>query len=410
MPKKIVKSSSLWLSINTIKDLRNKFIEFEENFLYKNAAKSSNKHLTKRKKSLHKTIRLPFERDRHRIIFSEAFRAYRGKTQVFSLSNHYISDRMVHVNYVAQISRMIAKALDLNIDLTEAIAYAHDLGHPPFGHDGEKILSDICEKYGIGQFHHNIHGVRVVDEIEKNGKGLNLTFAVRDGIASHDGEVHNTKLIPQWDKSEEDLQKYMQEKTEGKPAVTFPATLEGCVVRICDTVAYLGTDIEDAIKLGIISRRELPKHVVKRLGNNNGKIIENIVMDIIKTSFRQDYISFSKEISDLILEQKKWNYENIYLRWLEKNDEKSKLLRKEKEKLKTAIWLLFESLLNDFEKGNEFSPIFKFFKSMSHTYKNKYEKTPPIIVRDFIASLTDSEAKDLINQLLVPKNIFESHF
>ncbi len=387
--------------------LREKSVLFEYSNLYEKASFSDDKRLIRRKKRMSDDMRTPFERDRHRIIFSDAFRAYRGKTQVFSLSNYLLSDRMVHVNYVAQVSRMIAKALDLNVDLTEAIAYGHDLGHPPFGHDGEYILSEICQHYGIGHFHHNVHGVRVVDEIERNGEGLNLTFAVRDGIASHDGEVHNMKLEPEWEKTDEDLENYLSSKVNGEAVQTFPATLEGCVVRIADTVAYIGSDIEDAIKLGIIKRKELPRNLVEILGNTNGKIIETIVKDIVRTSYHQPFVSFSKEISDAVLELKKWNYENIYLRWQTRNDEISMRLRKEKEKIRTGLWRIFEEMLFDLETGRKESPVYKFFMKMSRDYREKYGDKKAVVVRDFIASLTDAEAQRLIAESSVPRSIFD---
>ncbi|HPH94089.1 MAG TPA: HD domain-containing protein, partial [Candidatus Cloacimonas sp.] len=153
-----------------------------------------------------------------------------------------------HIAYVSQIARTIGKYLKLNTELIEAIALGHDLGHCPFGHDGENTLSLCCMKYGIGEFHHNIESLHIVDHISRKGKGLNLTFQVRDGIISHDGEVHNTRLIPQTNKTEEDIQNYISAKKAGQDIQFMPATLEGCVVRITDTIAYIGQDIEDAIR------------------------------------------------------------------------------------------------------------------------------------------------------------------
>ena len=199
-------------------------------------------------------MRSQFAVDRDRVLYSGAYRRYHGKTQVFSFTNlidEEMTNRNLHIAYVSQISRTIGKYLGLNTELIEAIALGHDLGHCPFGHDGEKALSECCNVSGIGSFHHNIESLHIVDYISRKGRGLNLTFQVRDGIISHDGEVHNTELKPQTDKTEADIDAYILSKKSGKNAQWMPATLEGCVVRITDTIAYIGQDIEDAIRYNI---------------------------------------------------------------------------------------------------------------------------------------------------------------
>ncbi|MBN2830402.1 MAG: HD domain-containing protein, partial [Candidatus Cloacimonetes bacterium] len=201
-------------------------------------------------------FRTPFAVDRDRILYSGAYRRYHGKTQVFSFTNlidEEMTNRNLHTTYVSQISRTIGRVLGLNLDLIEAIALGHDLGHCPFGHDGERALSKICHANNIGRFHHNVESLHIVDNISRKGKGLNLTFQVRDGIISHDGEVHNTILKPQRDKTESDIDRYIAEKNDNQPAHwMMPATMEGCVVRIADTIAYIGQDIEDAIRCNIL--------------------------------------------------------------------------------------------------------------------------------------------------------------
>ena len=160
-------------------------------------------------------IRTNFALDRDRILYSGAYRRYHGKTQVFSFTNlidEEMTNRNLHTTYVSQISRTIGKALRLNLELIEAIALGHDLGHCPFGHDGERALSRVCREHGIGSFHHNIESLQIVDHIAKKGRGMNLTFQVRDGIISHDGEVHNTVLRPQRDKTEADINDYIEKK------------------------------------------------------------------------------------------------------------------------------------------------------------------------------------------------------
>jgi dGTPase len=215
-------------------------------------------------------MRTKFAVDRDRILYSGSYRRYHGKTQVFSFTNlidEEMTNRNLHIAYVSQISRTIGKYLGLNTELIEAIALGHDLGHAPFGHDGEVALSKACVEHGIGQFHHNIESLHIVDHISRKGRGLNLTFPVRDGIISHDGEVHNTLLMPEKDKTEQRITEYIREKKAGRNMDWMPATLEGCVVRITDTIAYIGQDIEDAIRFNILKREDLPQDVTAKLGN-----------------------------------------------------------------------------------------------------------------------------------------------
>ncbi len=353
-------------------------------------------------------MRAPFERDRHRIIFSSGYRGYRGRTQVFILAHYRIADRMVHVNYVAQVARMLAKALRLNTDLAEAIAIAHDLGHGPFGHDGEMILNNISLEYKLGEFHHNVHGVRVVDMLEKAGRGLNLTFQVRDGIFSHDGEVHNLKLVPQHDKKEKDLQLQMKQVVDGKKPEIFPATMEGCIMRVSDTVAYIGSDIEDAVRMGIIKMSELPKKCLRILGKNNGEIIDTIVTDIIKNSYEKDYVSFSDDISEAVKELKDWNYRKIYVPW---KSSKAPIFRKwqqELRKVRDGLYRMFETFSKDVDSENRDSIVFTdFLDKMGNDYINNSQNTTLIKIRDYITTMTDDYAADIIANLSVPKPIFE---
>jgi len=259
-------------------------------------------------------MRTQFAVDRDRILYSGAYRRYHGKTQVFSFTNlidEEMTNRNLHIAYVSQISRTIGKYLGLNTELIEAIALGHDLGHPPFGHDGEIALSDACVRHGIGHFHHNIESLHIVDHISRKGRGLNLTFPVRDGIISHDGEVHNTILYPEKDKDEARIQEYIRLKKEGMELDWMPATLEGCVVRITDTIAYIGQDIEDAIRFNLLKREDLPQKVTDKLGNTNSQIIDTLIRSVIINSYGQDWIAFDEETSYYLLELKKFNYENI---------------------------------------------------------------------------------------------------
>jgi dGTPase len=354
-------------------------------------------------------MRTEYERDRHRIIFSKAYRGYRGRTQVFALSGYQLSDRMVHVQYVVQISRMIAKALGLNTDLTEAIALGHDLGHAPFGHDGERCLSQICREAGIGAFHHNIQSLRIVDRIERSGRGLNLTWQTRDGILSHDGEVHNIQLQPERDKDEEHLERYIRacSGTSAEVPAMRPATLEGCVMRISDTIAYIGSDIEDAIRVGMITPADLPPVCREYLGITNGQIIETVVKDVIGNSIDQDYICFSQSVSEALISLKKWNYQNIYLKFKRPEDSLSRRWSREIEKMNRGLHHMFETFCADISAGNEDSAVFReFLNHMSDEYRLDKANTPPIIARDFIASLTDSDAQRLVHEMSVPTPLF----
>lgn len=340
-------------------------------------------------------MRSRFAVDRDRILYSGAYRRYHGKTQVFSFTNlidEEMTNRNLHIAYVSQISRTIGKYLGLNTELIEAIALGHDLGHAPFGHDGEKALSDACLEHGIGYFHHNIESLHIVDNISRKGKGLNLTFQVRDGIISHDGEVHNTILKPQTHKTEEDIQTYIKTKTEGKEYTWMPATLEACVVRITDTLAYIGQDIEDAIRYNILKREDLPKSCTDFLGNKNSQIIETLIKSIIVNSYGQDWIAFDEETSHHLLELKKYNYKNIYT---DENVKKSNSI------IYRTMGIMFDKYLSDIKTENRSSKIFKHFLD----YKNEaylVNFSPAEQVRDFIATMTDRYYNEEIKDYLLP--------
>jgi predicted deoxyguanosinetriphosphate triphosphohydrolase len=222
--------------------------------------------------------RSAFALDRDRILYCKAFFRLSGKTQVFmSPRNPLISNRMTHTLHVAQISRAVARILDLNEDLAEAIALGHDVGHPPFGHRGEQILGELSQRHVGVPFHHNTHSLRILDTIEKGGSGLNLSYEVREGIVRHCGETDSRCFRP--GKPCDDLVKDCFEAN--------PSTLEGCVVKLCDRIGYVGKDIEDATASGIISEADLPERVTRVLGKTNGQIIDTLVMDVI-ANFRED--------------------------------------------------------------------------------------------------------------------------
>jgi dGTPase len=256
------------------------------------------------------TVRTDFERDAGRIIFSVDFRRLRHKTQVFfNPQNDHICTRMEHVIYVNYIANTIGRALGLNSDLIQAIALGHDLGHAPFGHTGEKVLNRCLKKVDENlYFQHELHSLRVVDLLaEKNGRrGLNLTFEVRDGIASHCGERYNEfTLRPDRSKNSDELEELAM-------CHGAPATLEGCVVRMADKIAYVGRDIEDAARAGIMEFDDLPSAIRTTLGKTNGEIINTLVTDIIANSYQQEAIILSPEKGLSMEELLKENFNRIY--------------------------------------------------------------------------------------------------
>ncbi|MBU1565340.1 MAG: HD domain-containing protein [Proteobacteria bacterium] len=329
--------------------------------------------------------RQQFALDADRILHSRAYARYIDKTQVFSLiTNDHITHRVLHVQLVARIARTIGRFLHLNEDLIEAIALGHDIGHPPFGHDGEKFLSDLCVENGLAPFQHNIQSVRFLDNLECKGRGWNLTLQVLDGILCHDGEIHSRNLRPHPIQNFADFDRKLQDKIASPELVLMPGTLEGCVVRLADTVAYIGRDIEDAIILGLITRDEIPETCRMALGNTNGTIVYTLVTDLIKNSHvstpAASFIGFSKEISDTLAELKAFNYEKIYL--APKTKEKSPFI-------KNCYQKLFGHYLSCLDKTAGTLPedvdLMDDVESLSLKHYSSEEK-----VRDFIAGMTDN--------------------
>lgn len=329
---------------------------------------------------LNSGYRQAFSVDADRILHSLAYTRYIDKTQVFYLiENDHITHRVLHVQIVSKIARTIGRFLALNEDLIEAIALGHDIGHAPFGHDGERILSELCKSVGIGYFQHNIQSVQFLNRVERKGKGLNLCLQTLDGILCHDGEIHNQKIEPERNKTFEIHEKEIAAKKADPDLKLMPMTLEGCVVRVADTISYIGRDLEDAIRLDMIKRSDIPKESVTLLGNTNGTIVYNLVTDIIKNSLQKTSIVFSPEISEALKRLKKFNLEHIYL---------NPKIKKHLNVIQELFEKLFERYFRDLRKKNRSSVIFtSFLKDMSENYiKNHNEEE---IVRDFIAGMTD---------------------
>ena len=326
-------------------------------------------------------IRPAFFHDTDRIIHTDSYTRYADKTQVFSnVDNDNISRRFIHVQLVSKIARTIGRALNLNEDLIEAISLGHDLGHVPFGHVGEKILNDISLKYNQGYFRHNVQSVRNLMVLENHGKGLNITIQVLDGILCHNGELVGDKYCPKNKSKDEFLVDYEQSYSDANGDLKLiPMTLEGCVVRISDVIAYIGRDIEDAIKLGVIKKEDLPNEIVDVLGSTNKEIVNNIVLDIINNSIDKNYISMSLDIYDAINKLKNFNYANIY-----NKANSSDTIKHYKDMFNNV----FENCLKQLKEKEHESLIYQnFIDNMSQEYleNNSLER----IVIDYIAGMTD---------------------
>lgn len=321
-----------------------------------------------------------FSVDVDRILHSLAYARYIDKTQVFYLvKNDHITHRVLHVQLVSKIARTVGRFLRLNEDLIEAIALGHDIGHTPFGHDGEDFLSEICRNQGIGSFHHNLQSVQFLERVERKGQGWNLCLQTLDGILCHDGELHDQRLTPLRNKTFDSLDQEVALKKSDPAMLLTPMTLEGCLVRMCDTVSYVGRDIEDAIRLKLIQRSDLPQKCVEVLGQTNGTIVFNLVTDLIRSSYQQAYIAFSPDVSAALKQLRKFNLNIIYL---------NPKIKKHTDRIKKLFERLFEQYLDDLDKQRKSSAIYgQFLENMSEGYIQRHE--PAEIVRDFIAGMTD---------------------
>ena len=260
-------------------------------------------------------LRPRFFRDADRIIYSLSYTRYIDKTQVFTFTeNDNVSKRITHVQFVSKIARTFGRALGLNEDLIEAASLGHDLGHPPFGHCGERALNKLSIENNEGVFAHNIQSVRTLLTLENNGKGKNISIQVLDAILCHNGELLESIYKPNLNKTKEDfLNEYSNVYTDLNVSKKLkPMTLEGCVVRISDVIGYAGKDVEDAIRLGIITKEDIPNSITSVLGSTNREIVNTLVLDIINNSIDKPYIKLSDEVFDALNDLMKFNYEKIY--------------------------------------------------------------------------------------------------
>lgn len=326
-------------------------------------------------------FRTPYYRDGDRIVYSLSYTRYMDKTQVFSFNdNDNISKRMTHVQMVSKIARTIGRALRLNEDLIEAAALGHDLGHVPFGHAGERILNEISQEYGEGYFNHNIQSVRTLMTLENNGIGSNITLQVLDAIMCHNGELELQEYRPRKKTKEEFLAEYESTYNDANVVKTLvPMTLEGCVVRVSDIIAYIGRDIEDAVRMGVITEEEIPTEISSVLGVTNREIINTINVDLITNSLDKDYLCMSDKVFKAIKELKTFNYEHIY----SKSNTKEML-----DLYEDMFRKVFKHCLNDIKTDNRDGHIFTIFlNDMDEDYLNNTTDERKVI--DYIAGMTD---------------------
>mgnify|MGYP001175729704 FL=1 len=331
-------------------------LEKRERELLSIHASFSSESKGRQKKEKKCNLRTEFQRDRDRILHSKSFRRLKDKTQVFlaPYGDHFRT-RLTHVLEVSQIARTISKALFLNEDLTEAIALGHDLGHTPFGHAGEQALNEVHK----GGFKHYIHSLRIVDEIERDGRGLNLTYEVRDGISKHSkgrGPIVNPKIKIK--------------------------TLEGQIVRLSDIFAYFTHDLDDALRASLIKKKDIPKKLISFFGDTHSMRISKVVEDTIQQSIRKDYkmVTISKSLEKNLFLMREFLFEKVYYH---------------------------EKLRNNFDKAKKvLSDLYLFFlnnpKKLKEIYKSK-TKSHSDNCRDFIAGMSDEYALEIHRFIFSPK-------
>jgi dGTPase len=293
-------------------------------------------------------VRTPFQRDRDRIVHSKAFRRLKHKTQVFVApeGDHYRT-RLTHTLEACGIARTVARALGLNEDLTEAIGLGHDLGHPPFGHAGEEALDTALRERCDARFKHNVHSLRVVEVLERDGRGLNLTEQVRDGILNHTGS-------------------------------SKPTTLEGRIVKLVDRVAYINHDIDDALRAGVLHPADLPSSEIELLGDTGSARIDTLVRDIVERSSSAGEIVQSEEIGGAMLRLRKFMFERVYL---------GPVARREHERVHRIMRVLFDHYMEHPDEVPERAP-----------GANEHQR-----VTDYLAGMTDRYCIARFAELTIPE-------
>jgi dGTPase len=349
-------------------------------------------------------FRTEFQRDYTRIIHSRPFRRLRNKTQVFiHPENDHICTRLEHSLHVASVARTIGRALELNLDLIEAIAVGHDVGHAPFGHKGEEELDKLGTDHGL-TYRHETQSLRVVDLIEspyrERHPGLNLTFAVRDGIVMHCGEDYAQPAL-----CADIGRSTLRNGSDGRTC--FPATLEGCVVRWADRVAYLGRDFEDAVVAGIVRREELPAEVRRSLGTENRQFIAALVRDLVRNT-QGSCVAVSPEVANAVKRFQEFSTDKIY---------RSPIVTKCFAQVQVSLQAMFEHLLKtvaerrsqwiaedppastDSQEPKVMRVLWEFVR---RDLPSDYEGSDAQLVLDFIGGMTDSFFIQSFRELFLP--------
>ena len=340
--------------------------------------------------------RTEFERDCHRTLHSLPFRRLRHKTQVFfAPKNDHICTRMEHALHVASISSTICNNLDLNATLAEAISLAHDLGHPPFGHLGEHALNEIHKRYKLPPFMHEAQSLRIIDHFKDRAHNytLNLTYEVRDGVVCHYGEGKEQSLQPDREKNIETVEPDTARKRAS-------GTLEGCVVRMSDRIAYLGRDFEDAMEAGIIKQGALPKEVGETLGRSNSGIVGTLTHDVIQHSKGLDKIQFSDGIFAPYIMLKDFNIKKIY--------ESRKLTSQchRIHQIMTDLFDVFYEVTQRTKRGQKKKDqydgyVYEVFHEFLDDMQYPDEEVDAQIVSDFVAGMTDNFALRAFQELFL---------
>ncbi len=305
-------------------------------------------------------VRTIFQVDRDRILHSKAFRRLKYKTQVFlSPEGDHYRTRLTHTLEVSQVARTMARALRLNEDLTEAVALGHDLGHTPFGHAGERALAELLPD----GFHHVNQSLRVVDQLEKNGAGLNLSWEVRDGILRHSKGLGALM---------------------GQSRKNLPATLEGQLVRLSDVIAYVNHDLDDAIRGGVVNNKDVPSSLRSALGENSSQRLNTMVTDLIETTMAGGYaaVQISESVADHLSELRSWLHENVY---------RAEVVEDEFRKASRVLRELFAYFV---EKPQEI---------VAYGGNCDVDDPDEIIIADFLAGMTDRYAMNLYQKLFFPQ-------
>lgn len=325
-------------------NIRQQQEQFEEKTLSERACLSQNSagRTVKEEKC---SIRTEFARDKDRITHSKSFRRLKHKTQVFiSVDNDHFRTRLTHTLEVSQIARTIARAMRLNEDLVEAISLGHDLGHTPFGHAGENALNELC----FNGFRHYKQSLRVVDVLERNGKGMNLTYEVRDGIVSHTGD-------------------------------TLAHTDEGIVVKYADRIAYINHDIDDALRAGVIKNTDIPHELLNALGQSNSERINNLISDLVYNGLKENRVRMTPQTEKYMLSLRSFMFENVYNK-MSVRDAQS--------------YMVIEKLYNYFCAHPEGMP--EEYKLLLEDWDNK------TVACDYVAGMTDNYCVSLFRELFMP--------